>query len=54
MSINFLTLSLAHVLLRELSIVLKGVCACYRCFLLKLLHHVSTVIVIRLRMTLSL
>ena len=54
MSFGFLLLMFAHAFLGEHSILLKGVCACYGGPLLKLLHHVITVIVRRLSMTLSL
>jgi hypothetical protein len=54
MSINFLNLSLSHVLLGKLGILLKGFCEYYGCPLLKLFHHVITVILRRLSMTLSL
>jgi hypothetical protein len=54
MSINFLLLMFSHGFLRELSILLKGVCACCGCPLLKLLHHVIMVILRRLSMTVSL
>jgi hypothetical protein len=54
MRINFLTLSLAHILFEKLGILLKGFCAYYGCPLLKRFHHVITVILRRLSMTLSL
>jgi hypothetical protein len=54
MSFGFVLLMFDHAFLGELSILLKGVCACYGCPLLKLLHHVITIIVRRLSMTLSL
>jgi hypothetical protein len=54
MSINFLTLNFAHALLGKLGILLKGFCPCYGCPLIKLFHHVITVIVRRLSMTLAL
>jgi hypothetical protein len=54
MSINFITMSLAHVLLEKLVIHLKGFCAYYCCPFLKVFHHVIMVILRRLGMTLSL
>jgi hypothetical protein len=40
----FLPLDIPHVL----DIFLKGFCACYGCYCLKLLHHVITIILRRL------
>jgi hypothetical protein len=54
MCFGFLLLMFSHAFFRKLSILLKGVCACYGCPLLKLLHHVITVIVRRFSMSLSL